>query len=68
MATQAKTFFDSKDTGTSTAIITVASSIGVFYSIATRKSMLQTIGYTLLFALGGVVVSVVTANIITTNE
>jgi hypothetical protein len=63
MATKAKSYFDYKDQSTSTAIITVATAIGIFYGIAKRKSVLATAGFALAFGLGGVVISVVTSNL-----
>jgi hypothetical protein len=60
---KAKSYFDITDQSTSTAIITVAAAIGIFYGIAKRKSFLATAGLALAFGLGGVVISVVTSNV-----
>ncbi len=64
MATKAKSYFDVTDQSTSTAIITVAAAIGIFYGIAKRKSFLATTGLALAFGLGGAIISIVTTNIL----
>jgi hypothetical protein len=63
MATKAKTTFDYQDQSTSTVIITIAVTVGIFYGIAKHKGFLQTAGLALGFGLGGVVISVVTSNL-----
>lgn len=68
MAITAKSYFDYKDQTASTAIITVAVAAGIFYGIAKKKSFLPTAGLALAFGLGGVVISIVTSNVMANGK
>lgn len=63
MATKTRATLNYNDGTKSSLIISGAAIVGIFYSIAAKKKILPTIGITLGFAVGGVVLSVITSNL-----